>query len=105
MKRSEINAILRDAQEFIRARGFHLPPFADWTPETWRAMDHRADEIVARGLGWDITDFGQGDYAKTGLFLFTLRNGDVANLAQGKGKLYAEKLLIVDVDQVTPLHF
>ena len=105
MKRSEINAILRDAQEFIRTHGFHLPPFADWTPATWRAMGHRADEIVARGLGWDITDFGQGDYAKTGLFLFTLRNGDVANLAQGKGKLYAEKLLIVDVDQVTPLHF
>ena len=62
-------------------------------------------EIVDRNLGWDITDFGSGDYAKVGLFLFTVRNGNPADLAKGQGKLYAEKLLIVDVDQVTPFHF
>jgi D-lyxose ketol-isomerase len=28
MKRSEINAILQDADAFIRSRGFYLPPFA-----------------------------------------------------------------------------
>ncbi|GIV76759.1 D-lyxose/D-mannose family sugar isomerase [Litorilinea aerophila] len=105
MKRSEINAIIRDADAFIRRQGFHLPPFAYWTPEEWRQKGDEVEEIVARGLGWDITDFGQGDYARIGLFLFTLRNGDVANLRAGRGKLYAEKLLIVDVDQVTPLHF
>ena len=35
MKRSEINAILRQTDVFIRANGFHLPPFAHWTPEDW----------------------------------------------------------------------
>jgi D-lyxose ketol-isomerase len=32
------------------------------------------DEIRDNYLGWDITDFGSGDYHKQGLFLFTLRN-------------------------------
>ncbi len=105
MKRSEINQIIREADAFIRHQGFHLPPFAYWTPDEWRSKDQSVAEIVEKRLGWDITDFGSGDYARTGLFLFTLRNGDLAALQTGKGKLYAEKLLIVDVDQVTPLHF
>ena len=105
MKRSEINRILRDADAFIRSRGFHLPPFAYWTPEEWASKGPEVSEIVEKRLGWDITDFGQGDYAACGLFLFTLRNGDLASLQSGRGKLYAEKLLIVDVNQVTPFHF
>lgn len=105
MKRSTINAILRDADAFIRRHGFHLPPFAYWTPAQWQQKGPEVAEIFQKRLGWDITDFGQGDFAKCGLFLFTIRNGNVADLAQGRGRLYAEKLLIVDVDQVTPLHF
>ncbi len=105
MKRSEINAIIRDADAFARGLNFHLPPFAYWTPEEWRQKGPEASEIVENGMGWDITDFGLGDYANVGLFLFTLRNGDPADLASGKGKLYAEKLLIVDVGQITPFHF
>jgi len=62
-------------------------------------------EIVENSLGWDITDFGLGDFAKFGLFLFTLRNGSPNNLASGKGKLYAEKIMVVENGQVTPLHF
>jgi len=105
MKRSEINQIMRDADRFIRVRGFYLPPFAYWTPADWQAKGPEASEIVENGLGWDITDFGRGDYRKMGLFLFTLRNGNPANLRTMQGKIYAEKLLIVDVDQVTPMHF
>ncbi|MCC6191241.1 MAG: D-lyxose/D-mannose family sugar isomerase [Anaerolineales bacterium] len=105
MKRSEINRILRDAEAFIREHGFHLPPFAYWTPDDWQRQAPEAREIVERRLGWDVTDFGSGDYARCGLFLFTLRNGDLARLSTGRGKLYAEKLLVVDVDQVTPPHF
>ncbi len=56
-------------------------------------------------MGWDITDFGSGDYEKIGLFLFTIRNGRQADLKRMRGKLYAEKLLIADVGQVTPMHF
>ena len=35
MKRSEINAIIREADAFINGKGFCLPPFAYWTPEEW----------------------------------------------------------------------
>jgi D-lyxose ketol-isomerase len=56
-------------------------------------------------MGWDITDFGQGDFERIGLFMFTIRNGHPRNWELRQGKLYAEKILIVDVDQVTPMHF
>ncbi len=105
MKRSEINAIIRRTDEFIRRHCFHLPPFAYWSPQEWAAKGPEVREIVDRKLGWDITDFGLGDFAHKGLFLFTIRNGDPANLKSGKGKLYAEKLLIAGVEQVTPFHF
>jgi hypothetical protein len=105
MKRSEINAIIRSADAFIRDHGFYLPPFAYWTVQDWHNKGEEVSEIVENSLGWDITDFGLGDFAKFGLFLFTLRNGSPNNLASGKGKLYAEKIMVVENGQVTPLHF
>jgi D-lyxose ketol-isomerase len=105
MKRSEINAILRDADAFLRQHQFYLPPFAYWTPDEWGAKGDEVHEIVDRRLGWDITDFGQGDYERIGLFVFTLRNGNPESLKTGGGKTYAEKILVVGVDQVTPMHF
>jgi hypothetical protein len=105
MKRSKINAIMRAAEVFMREKGFHLPPFAYWTPETWRQQDASIHEIVEHKLGWDITDFGLGDFNKSGLLLFTLRNGSPENLKTMEGKLYAEKIMVVEVDQVTPMHF
>ena len=105
MKRSEINAIMLDADEFIRSRGFYLPPFAYWTPEEWARKGREASEIVENNLGWDITDYGLNRYDQVGLFLFTIRNGNPENLRTMQGKIYAEKLLIVSVDQVTPMHF
>ena len=105
MKRSEINTILREADAFIKQQHFFLPPFAYWTPDDWRGKGPEAREIVGHHLGWDITDFGSGDYGRCGLFLFTLRNGSPQNLKALRGKLYAEKILLVDVDQVTPFHF
>lgn len=105
MKRSQINAIMREADAFMKAHGFYLPPFAYWTPDDWRSKGEEVREIVENNLGWDITDFGQGNYDKFGLFLFTIRNGNVANLKTGRGKTYAEKALIVTEGQVTPMHF
>jgi D-lyxose ketol-isomerase len=105
MKRSEINAIMRDANAFFRKRSFYLPPFAYWSPEEWATRGPEVCEIVDNGLGWDITDFGQGDYPNLGLFLFTLRNGTPENLRSKQGKIYAEKIMIVNPDQVTPMHF
>jgi D-lyxose ketol-isomerase len=104
MNRSEINTILNNAEEFIKERCFLLPPFAYWKPQDWAGKAGQVQEIVERRLGWDITDFGQGDFDNCGLFLFTLRNGDLSAMQRGWGKLYAEKILVVGVNQITPLH-
>jgi D-lyxose ketol-isomerase len=105
MKRSQINALIRDALAFMAEHKFCLPPFADWTPAEWETKGSEVAEIVQNSLGWDVTDFGSGDYAHTGLFLFTLRNGHPRNWQTMSGKLYAEKIMVVNVDQVTPMHF
>ena len=105
MKRSEINTIMREADAFIKEQGFYLPPFAYWTPEDWQSKGEEVREIVENDLGWDITDFGLGDYEKTGLFLFTVRNGSPEALKSGEGKVYAEKIMLVGVGQITPMHF
>jgi D-lyxose ketol-isomerase len=54
-------------------------------------------------LGWDLTDFGSGDFENTGLILFTIRNGDFRNPRNSKP--YAEKIMVVREQQETPYHF
>jgi D-lyxose ketol-isomerase len=103
MKRSEINELIRDAEDFIADQGFHLPPFAFWTPADWREKSGEAEEIRRKSLGWDLTDFGLGDYTNKGLILFTIRNGDVNDPDETQN--YAEKIMIVNENQVTPWHF
>jgi D-lyxose ketol-isomerase len=103
VKRSSVNAILADGAETIAAHGFALPPFAHWTPTEMRARAP-GTSIVERRLGWDVTDYGLGDFARTGLFLFTARNGRQADLKDGGGMCYAEKLLISRRDQLSPMH-
>lgn len=102
MERSQVNEILRSSDAFIRSFGYVMPPFAYWSPEEMKAADH--DTIVARGMGWDITDYGQGRFDEMGLFLFTVRNGDAADLDRGRGMLYAEKIMISRKDQYSPMH-
>lgn len=103
MKRSEINHHLRDAVAFIRSMNFCLPPFAFWSPQDWLEKGPEYDEIRDNMLGWDLTDFGSGNYLQVGLLLFTLRNGNLKNSRYIKP--YAEKLMLVREGQVTPLHF
>ena len=104
MKRSEINGIISRAKQLLADCHFTLPPFADWTPANWQSRGMEASEIVHRGLGWDVTDFGAGNFARLGLLLFTLRNGSLANLQAGKGKIYAEKIMVLEPGQEVPLH-
>ncbi|MBY6201146.1 D-lyxose/D-mannose family sugar isomerase [Maritalea mobilis] len=104
MKRSEINAIMAEADAFIRSFGFVLPPFAYWTPDEMKARRAEIDRLIEGRMGWDITDYGQGDFDKLGLFLFTLRNGRLDDLKRGTGMCYAEKLLISKQDQISPMH-
>ena len=53
-------------------------------------------------LGWDITDYGCGEFEKLGTVLFTIRNGDQSDASVGTP--YAEKLLFVLDGQRLPLH-
>ncbi|MGI5817549.1 MAG: D-lyxose/D-mannose family sugar isomerase [Armatimonadota bacterium] len=103
MKRSEINEILRQGKQFLHRMNFHLPLWANWSPEDWAKAGHEYDEIRDNMLGWDITDFGLGEYERTGLLLFTIRNGHPR--IDRYDKPYCEKLLICGDEQVTPTHF
>ena len=102
MNRSDVNEILLAGDRFIRSFGYVMPPFAYWTPDEMKAAPH--GEIARRGMGWDITDYGQGRFEELGLFLFTLRNGLVADLRAGGGMVYAEKIMISRDRQVSPMH-
>ena len=104
MRRSDINTIMAQADDMIRKHGFTLPPFAYWTPETFKANAANASHVIKARCGWDITDYGGGDFDKMGLFLFTLRNGLLGDLQGGEGMCYAEKLLISRQDQLSPMH-
>lgn len=101
MKRSEINSIIRENKSVCTAARFFLPEWADWTPTDWAVKGNECAEIKANCLGWDITDFGSGDFARIGLSLITLRNGNPAL----DRKPYCEKIMIVRDGQVTPTHF
>jgi D-lyxose ketol-isomerase len=103
MKRSQVNALLKGAEKFVSSRGFLLPAFAYWTPADWRKKGREADEIRKNMLGWDVSDFGSGDFKKMGLVLFTIRNGNLKNKKDTRN--YAEKILLVDQTQAAPWHF
>lgn len=103
MKRSEINNVIRRMEKLAADNGFHLPPFCSWTPEDWESKGHEYDEIRDNMLGWDITDYGMGDWEKLGFGLVTIRNGNQNNPKYKK--VYAEKLLMLKDGQHSPMHF
>ena len=103
MKRSQINRLIEETMAWLEQRQVVLPPFAHWTPEEWAEKDRSYDEIRANMLGWDVTDYGRGDFDRVGLLLFTSRNG---NLQDSRfAKPYAEKLLVSREGQLSPNHF
>ncbi len=104
MKRSEINAALKEMEAMIRAYRFSLPPFCGFTPEQWQEKGHEYDEVRENQLGWDITDYGMGQFDRLGFSLITLRNGNLA-LSDKYPKTYAEKLLYLKEGQYSPMHF
>ena len=101
MKRSEINQLIQSSIDFFNLMNFKLPPWAYWKPEDWKGKYETCSEIADNMLGWDLTDFGSGDFHRSGLILFTIRNG---NIKKDK-KPYAEKIMIVEEMQETPAHF
>ena len=103
MKRSEINAVIKRLEKLLEEHRFELPPFCKWTPEEWQTKGHEYDEIRDNMLGWDVTDYGMGDFGHLGLALITIRNGNVHNPKYTK--TYAEKIIMCDSGQVSPMHF
>ena len=104
MKRSEINAALREMESMLRSYRFALPDFCGFTPEEWAGKGHDYDEIRDNMLGWDITDYGLGRFDEVGFSLITLRNGNLA-MRDKYPKNYAEKLLYLKEGQYSPMHF
>ena len=75
MKRSEINNALRELEAMCEKYHCYLPPFCHFTPAEWEGKGHEYDEVRDCCLGWDITDYGMGDFDKMGFSLITIRNG------------------------------
>ena len=94
MKRSEINKALKELEAMCAREHCYLPPFCNFTPEEWQYKGHEYDEVRDCMLGWDITDYGLGDFDKVGMSLITIRNGNRA-MQDKYPKVYAEKLLYV----------
>ena len=104
MKRSEINAALREMEAMIREYRFALPDFCHFAPADWNGKGHEYDEVRDNALGWDITDYGLGRFDEVGFSLITLRNGNHA-MPERYPKTYAEKLLYIKDGQYSPMHF
>ncbi len=104
MKRSEINHALRELEAMAAKYRFSLPPFCNITPKEWQEKGRDHDEIRDNMLGWDITDYGLGDFSKVGFSLITIRNGNLKRRDKFQ-KTYAEKILYLREAQYSPNHF
>lgn len=103
LTRSVINKSVRDALKIAAHFNWSLPPFAHWSLEQWENSGAEADELRECMLGFDVTDFGSGDFENIGRVLFTVRNGKSSDPRFPKA--YAEKLLIDPEIQRAPAHF
>ena len=86
MKRSEINAAIRWAKALLEKNNIHLPQMAYWGMDEWKQNAAKLDTIRRVMLGWDITDFGTGDFGSVGAVLYTVRNGFLDDAAYRSAK-------------------
>ncbi len=104
LKRSVVNQNIRKVRNYMRERGIPLPPFADYSIEDWKNISEEEMEIIDNMLGWDVTDFGMGNFDEYGLVLFVLRNGNV-KLAEKYPKTYCEKFFLLKAGQKIPSEY
>jgi D-lyxose ketol-isomerase len=98
MKTSEINDYIDFALINIFKNNIPLPELATINPEK---IDWKLDEINDCNIGWDVTDFGLGDFEKYGRIIFTLRNGN----GSSECKSYCEKIICGIANQSAPPHY
>ena len=103
MKRSEINALIGWAKDFLARNNIRLPALAYWSPEELRRRNARLDAVRKLELGWDITDFGSNDFATVGAVLYTVRNGLADDPTVGVP--YCEKYIVMKDGQHIPNHY
>jgi len=105
VKRSQINSAIQKAIKLLDENNVALPMFGHWTKNVWEKNTLDTTVICETMLGWDVTDFGSGDFEKVGAVLFTARNGDAHNNTIGTP--YAEKYIILNdlKEQEIPFHF
>ena len=105
MKRSEINAVIKWAEDLTAKHQITLPDFARFAPDKAEMADPARKNIVETMLGWDVTDFDLGDFSKCGAVLFTVRNGSIYD--DSVGTPYAEKYIFMKDgnEQEIPIHY
>lgn len=102
MKRSLINKNILWAGDVLKQHGITLPEFAYWDMQQWRSNAANLVNIKGAMLGWDVTDFGNGNFLEVGGVLFTLRNGNFNDSSIGTP--YAEKIMVLRPGQRLPIH-
>lgn len=103
MKRSEINAAIRWAKALLEKNNIHLPQMAYWDMEEWKRNAEKLNTIRRVMLGWDITDFGTGDFGSVGAVLYTVRNGLMDDARVGVP--FCEKYIVMKEGQRLPKHY
>lgn len=103
LKRSFIDEKIEQAIDLIKRRGYPVPEFFFWTKEDWKTKSREYQEIVDTDMGWDITDFGSGDFNRRGLLLFNVRNGRQGDVRYPK--VYAERICFTLPGQDNPPHW
>lgn len=105
MKRSEINAAIKWAENMCNEHHITLPDFARFSPDGHEFLQPYRQNLVKTMLGWDVTDFGSGEFERCGAVLFTVRNGCVHQ--PHVGTPYAEKYIFLKdgCEQEIPLHY
>lgn len=102
MKRSQVNSAIARAKALLTQHRWVLPEWAHWQIHDYAGKAQLANYLHEHQMGWDVTDFGAGDFSRRGLALFCLRNGIQSD---PQSVPYAEKLLFIDENQETPFHF
>lgn len=103
MKRSEINKHIVWAKSLLEANNIRLPDLAYMSPEAVQSAGIALTTVKSVMLGWDITDFGTGNFEQTGAVLYTVRNGSLENPAVGVP--YCEKYILMKAGQYLPMHY
>ena len=103
MKRSAVNQAIAWAKDYLQKNNIHLPEYAYWPLETWKANVDKLDTVRKVMLGWDITDYGLDDFEHIGAVLYTVRNGSIED--KNVGVPFCEKYIVMRDGQRLTNHY